>query len=167
MDRDLIASTAFARHPVRETLSHEPATAMLFFEAWFAECFLMTNGTRTVLIIDDEVVLADLLAAIVESANCRPVIAADGAEGLALARSLRPDVVFCDMSMPGLTGAEVFRAIRDEPSTAHVPRVLISGHEHPDLHAIGADAFLAKPFRPDAVLRLLDSLLPQQNELAA
>jgi CheY-like chemotaxis protein len=127
----------------------------------------MTNGTRTVLIIDDEVVLADLLAAIVEGANCRPVVAGDGAEGLALARTLCPDVVFCDMSMPGLTGAEVLRAIRDEPSTAHVPRVLISGHEHPDLHAIGADAFLAKPFRPDAVLHLLDSLLPQESELAA
>ncbi len=127
----------------------------------------MTNGTRTVLIIDDEVLLADLLAAIVEGANCRPVLAADGAEGLALARTLCPDVVFCDMSMPGLTGAEVLRAMCDEPSTAHVPRVLISGHEHPDLHAIGADAFLAKPFRPDAVLRLLDSLLPQESELAA
>jgi len=127
----------------------------------------MTNGMRTVLIIDDEVVLADLLAAIVEGANCQPVVAADGTEGLALALSLSPDVVFCDMSMPGLTGAEVLRAIRDDPSTTHVPRVLVSGHEHPDLPAIGAHAFLAKPFRPDAVLHLLDSLLPQQSELAA
>ena len=129
--------------------------------------FLMTNVPRTVLIIDDDVMLADLLAAIVEGADYRPLVAADGTEGIALARTMAPDVVFCDMSMPGLTGAEVLRTIRDQPSTARVPLVLMSGDQCTDLTAIGANAFLSKPFLPAAVLNLLRTLLREESALAA
>lgn len=127
----------------------------------------MTNTTRTVLIIDDDVMLADLLAAIVEDAGCRAIVATDGAEGVALARTHFPDVVLCDMSMPGLTGAEVLRAIREDTATGHIPLVLMSGHEHLDLQGVGADAFLPKPFSPEKVLDLLRTILRQETKLAA
>jgi CheY-like chemotaxis protein len=150
----------------RESRMQRPAITVLSFGDGLAEYLLMTNNARTALVIDDDVILADLLAVIVEGAACRAVVATDGAEGVALAQALFPDVVFCDMSMPGMTGAEVLRTIRNDPATAHARLVLVTGHEHPDLHAIGADAYLAKPFLPSTVLNLLQSLL-QESEMAA
>lgn len=128
----------------------------------------MSSDAPTVLVIDDDVILAELLAAIVEGAGFQAVLAADGAEGLRLARSAGPALVLCDMSMPGVSGAEVIRSLRNDPSTSHLRLVLMSGHAAPDLRAIGADKFLAKPFFPEEVVSLLRTLnIPQTSQLAA
>jgi CheY-like chemotaxis protein len=118
----------------------------------------VTNSAPKVLVVEDDALLADLLATIIESADYQPIVAADAFDGVRLARTISPALVFCDMSMPGLTGEEVLQTLRADPSTADLPVVLMSGHDRPNLRSIGADAFLAKPFLADTVLNLLRTL---------
>jgi CheY-like chemotaxis protein len=124
----------------------------------------MINGVSKVLVIDDEPLLADLLSAILEGPNYQTVIASNGTEGVQLARTVSPAIVFCDMSMPGMSGEEVIRTLRTDPATAALPLVLMSGDEPADRRAICANAFLPKPFAPDKVLELVRTLaLPARH----
>lgn len=115
----------------------------------------MANAPHTVLVIDDDVAFAYLMASIIDSAEYRAVIATEGIEGVRLAREIVPALVLCDLSMPGLGGVEVLRLLRDDPATAQVPRVLMSGYGCPNLQGVAADAFIAKPIKPDALRRLV------------
>jgi CheY-like chemotaxis protein len=76
--------------------------------------------------------------------------AASGAEGLAAARTERPDAILLDMMMPDLDGPQVLAALKADPATATIPVVLLSATiVSPDrVRALGARAALAKPFEP-------------------
>ena len=115
----------------------------------------MSQTAQTVLVIDDDAAFAYFVASIIHCAEYHGVVATDGAEGLRLARTISPALVLCDLSMPGLGGVEVLRMLRDDPITADVPRILMSGFGCPDLRAIPADAFIAKPVDTQALRRLL------------
>jgi len=117
--------------------------------------FVVANGRPTVLVIDDDANFAELLAAIIEAAGCRPIVALDGLFGLTLAREVSPSLILCDFSMPGLDGGDIMRALHENPEMADVPRVLMSGHGCPDLRVIPADAFIAKPIDTHSLQRLL------------
>lgn len=108
-----------------------------------------------VLVIDDDRQFVELIASLIESEHCRAIVATDGFSGLLLAREVRPRLVLCDYVMPGLDGEHVLEALRDDPVTADVPRVLMSGHGCPDLRKIPADAFIAKPIDTQALRRLV------------
>ena len=108
-----------------------------------------------VLVIDDDAQFVEFIASIMESENCRAVVATDGFTGLLLAREVRPRLILCDYVMPGVDGEHVLEVLRDDPVTADVPRVLMSGHGCPDLRKIPADAFIAKPIDTQALRRLV------------
>src|SRR6185436_16888496 len=97
----------------------------------------------------------ELIASIIEAENCRAVVATDGFAGLLLARECRAALILCDYAMPAFDGGEVMRALQEDPAMADVPRVLMSGHGCPDLRAIPADAFIAKPIDTHSLQRLL------------
>jgi len=115
----------------------------------------MANAAKTVLVVDDDVSFAYLTASIIDCAEYRAVIATDGTEAVRMAREITPALVLCDLSMPGLGGVEVLRLLQDDPSTANIPRVLMSGYACPSLRGVAADAFIAKPFKPEALRRLV------------
>lgn len=117
----------------------------------------------TVLVIDDDADFAALMATIIESTGCRAVVATDGLMGLGLAREIDPDLILCDWSMPGLDGADVVQLLQADPDMADVPRVLMSGHGCPDLRAIPADAFIAKPIDTQSLRRLLRAFTRSQR----
>jgi len=106
-------------------------------------------------VIDDDANFAELLAAIIEETGCRAIVALDGLFGLTLAGEISPSLILCDFSMPGLDGADIMRALHEDPKMAEVPRVLMSGHGCPDLRVIPADAFIAKPINTHSLQRLL------------
>jgi CheY-like chemotaxis protein len=113
-----------------------------------------------VLVIDDDPNFVEFVASIIEVENCRCVVATDGLTGYLLARETRADLVLCDYTMPGgFDGGAVMRALRDDPATQNVPRVLMSGYGCPDLKAIPADAFIEKPINTQSVLRLVRAFL--------
>ena len=115
----------------------------------------MAEGAQTVLVVDDDAAFAYFIGSLIHCADYHSVVATSGGEGLRLARTMLPALILCDVSMPGLSGVEVFRMLRDDPITTHIPRVLMSGFGCPDLQAIPADAFIAKPVDTQALRRLV------------
>jgi CheY-like chemotaxis protein len=126
----------------------------------------VANVRPTVLVIDDDANFAELIAVIIEGVGCRAIVALDGLFGLTLAREISPALILCDFSMPGLDGADIMRALQEDPAMAHVPRVLMSGYGCPNLREIPADAFIAKPINTHSLQRLLRAFTNPQPVLA-
>jgi len=109
-----------------------------------------------ILIIDDEEVVLDACAQILEGGHYEMATAVDGALGLRLIQEFRPDLVFVDLKMPGLSGFEVLEKIRDADPT--IVAIVITGYatvnSAVDSMKKGAFDFLPKPFTPDE-LRLI------------
>jgi two-component system, OmpR family, phosphate regulon response regulator PhoB len=118
----------------------------------------------TILVVDDEPPIVDLVRFTLEDADVRVVEASDGAEALVVARQTIPDLVLLDVHMPGLDGFEVCRQLRREPSLARTPIVMLTaaGQEADRARgrAAGADEYLTKPFSPLALLALVEALVP-------
>jgi CheY-like chemotaxis protein len=120
-----------------------------------------------VVVIDDDPNFVEFIASIIEGENCRCVVATDGLTGLLLAHEVRAKLILCDYMMPGYDGAQVLQALREDPVMKDVPRVLMSGHGCPDLRAVPADAFIAKPIDTQALRRLVRAFTRQrENQLA-
>ena len=120
------------------------------------------SGTRRVLLVDDAAEVRLLLQVLLELDGFTVTSAADGPAGLAAVAAQRPDVVLLDVQLPGLDGPEVLRALRDEPATADLPVVFLTGappEQSGSLLALGATGVLHKPFDADTVAGQLAALL--------
>jgi CheY-like chemotaxis protein len=109
-----------------------------------------------VVVIDDEKLIAEACAAILRRAGCNVSVAHSGEEGLGFIREQLPDVVVCDIRMPGIDGFQVARELKAQPATARIPVVLMSGHGFAEPNS--CDAFLAKPFRVPELIALVQRL---------
>jgi len=119
----------------------------------------------TILVVDDEPSIVELVRFTLEDADVRVVEASDGAEALILARRIKPDLVLLDVQMPRLDGLEVCRQLRREPDFAHTPIIMLTaaGQQADRTRGLdaGADEYLTKPFSPLALLALVEALLPE------
>ena len=93
--------------------------------------------------------------------------AADGAAGIAAAREAHPDVVVCDVVMPGMTGYEVLARLRGDPGLANVPVILLTAmserqHMRQGMSA-GADDYLTTPYRPAELCEAIDAVLARRK----
>jgi CheY-like chemotaxis protein len=127
----------------------------------------VTEKQQTVLVIDDDENFATLIAAVIQTAGCRVIIATNGHTGLGLAFECCPDFILCDLCMSDIGGDEVMRKLRDDPALSHVPRFLMSGQGCPDLRAIPADAFIAKPIDTQSLRRLLRAFTRSPREASS
>jgi CheY-like chemotaxis protein len=109
-------------------------------------------------VVDDSVDAAASLAEIVELLGHFAEVAHDGRDALEKAKADPPDVVLCDIGLPGMTGYEVARALR-ALCAGRVRLVAVSGYAQPeDVRAAaeaGFDAHVAKPSTPEQIARLL------------
>lgn len=105
-----------------------------------------------VLIIDDDPLILDVLTTILDLEDLRVTSADHGEAGLEAARLDPPDVVVCDVMMPGVDGLEVCRRVKADPATAHVPVILLTARDRSEDRAAGeaagCDDYLTKPFSP-------------------
>jgi DNA-binding response OmpR family regulator len=122
----------------------------------------MNQQPPTVLVIEDDHDMAELIACFLVDAKIRAVIAAKGITGLEQARLLLPSLILCDSCMPGMDGLRVLEMLRANPVTAKIPIVLISGHEAARFDGSGADGFLQKPFQMTEMLAVLRSFLTKR-----
>jgi PAS domain S-box-containing protein len=118
-------------------------------------------GTRTVLVIDDEDLVRDVVARMVQDLGYAAVTAPDGKTGLELVERHAVDAVLVDLTMPQMSGADVVAALRQR--RPGLPVVVCSGYDRDSRGPIQADAYLAKPFRMDALERTLAKLLPLRS----
>jgi DNA-binding response OmpR family regulator len=133
----------------------------------------MEPAQRSVLIVDDEPTIAEVVARYLERAGYRTRIAFDGPTALAAAAEARPDLVVLDIMLPGLDGLRVMGRLRDQDAAPIAVILLTARGEESDRVVglrLGADDYVVKPFSPaelvarvDAVLRRVD---PQAEETA-
>jgi two-component system CheB/CheR fusion protein len=116
---------------------------------------------KRVLIVEDNIDAADSLRIAIEIGGHIVDLAYNGTQGIEKARTFRPDVVLCDLGLPGMSGFEVARAFRTEPGLSRVFLVALSGYAQPhdvsEAKEAGFDAHLAKPFRVEALFKLIES----------
>jgi DNA-binding response OmpR family regulator len=128
----------------------------------------MTDAQRgSVLVVDDEPTIAEVVARYLERAGYDARVAGDGPTALELARSLRPDLVVLDLMLPGIDGLEVMRRLREGDRDRIAVILLTAKGEESDRVIglrLGADDYVVKPFSPaelvarvDAVLRRVDT----------
>ncbi len=117
------------------------------------------ESRRRVLVVDDNVDAAETLAQIVEMFGHVAEVACDGPSAIARARANPPDVVFCDLELPGMSGYEIVQALRRDPALRAAQVFALSGYAQPEdrrrAAAAGFDGHLAKPSDPDEIERLL------------
>jgi CheY-like chemotaxis protein len=116
---------------------------------------------NTILIVDDEADVADVVRAALQDEGYRVIVASNGAEGLECLSSAHPDLLICDVMMPYLDGTEMCRQIRNDPAYRNLPIVIASVMDQAAIDArfTSHNGLLRKPFRLadllDVVARLL------------
>lgn len=117
---------------------------------------------RLVLLVDDRLEILALHSSYLHQHGYDIITAADGEAALELARSQNPAVIILDHSMPRRTGVEVARELKRDPSTWHIPIVLMTAHSYGAVGMAameaGCDSFLAKPVEPSRMLREVAAL---------
>jgi CheY-like chemotaxis protein len=115
-----------------------------------------------ILVIEDETPIRANLRRLLGMEGFDVAEAADGRQGLEMARSLLPDVILCDVMMPELNGFGVLKALREDAATAEIPFVFLSASaEQSDLQnglALGACYYVTKPFNIQSLLQVLEKL---------
>ncbi len=118
---------------------------------------------RQVLIVEDEELLAKAIAATLDLEGLHTVVAHDGDQALAVARTVRPDLILLDVMLPGRTGIEVCATLKTESDTAPIPVILLTAKGEKDDRALGlaagADAYVIKPFSPVQLIDLVKEVL--------
>ena len=116
---------------------------------------------RTVLVIDDDADARDLLRRFLAREGFDTITAADGAEGLRLARQFRPSLITLDVVMPKMDGWAVLQQLRADPALAAVPIVMLSILDEQEKgFALGAADYLMKPFNRERLRAILARLKP-------
>ena len=117
---------------------------------------------KRVLIVDDDSLILEVLRAILDLEEFDVLTAPDGETALRLVNEGAPDVVVCDVMMPGMDGYEVCRTLKNDPLTASIPVVLLTARDLEDDHLrgldAGCDAYLTKPFSPLELIEELGAL---------
>ena len=117
----------------------------------------------TILTIDDDPNVLDLMARVYQREGFRPVSASSGVAGLDLARKLHPDLITLDIMMPEMDGWAVLQTLKDDPELCDIPVIMVSIVENkPMALDIGALASLTKPIAWDRLLELTRSAVRKQ-----
>ena len=114
------------------------------------------ENTGTVLVIDDEPAVHDILARTLAKHSFRVQTARSGDEGLRLARKLRPQIITLDVMMPGMDGWTVLSSLKSDPDLAHIPVIMLTIVDDKNLgYSLGAADYLTKPIDRDRLTAVL------------
>jgi DNA-binding response OmpR family regulator len=107
-------------------------------------------GPARVLVVDDDPMIRELVSAVLSDDDCELIVARNGREAFDIACASHPDVVVLDVMMPGMSGFEVCRRMRDVPELRGTVVVMLTALDTPaardEGHDSGADVYLTKPF---------------------
>lgn len=115
-----------------------------------------------VLLVEDNEMNRDMLSRRLERRGFEVVIAIDGAQGVALSKSQKPDIVLMDMSLPVMNGWDATRAIKADPDTSAVPVIALTAHSMPGdrekAMEAGCDDYDVKPVELPRLLSKMAAL---------
>jgi len=119
--------------------------------------------SETILLIEDESDVSDLIRYHLKKAKLRVISATDGVEGLRMAQEERPHGIVLDVMLPRLNGFEVAKKLRADARTNNIPILILSAKGESESRIkgleLGADDYLSKPFSPKELLLRIQSLL--------
>jgi len=114
---------------------------------------------RTILIIDDDEVLSDVLSRRLQQQGFNAITADSGQCGLARARADQPSLILLDLRLPDADGITICEQLADDFETCSIPVIILTGVERPDIlrrcRAAGCQYYLRKPYDPNALLILI------------
>lgn len=118
---------------------------------------------KTVLIVDDEAPIREMIAVALEMADYDYLEAADAREAHALIVDKNPDLVLLDWMLPGTSGVELARRLKKEEATADIPIIMLTAKVEEDNKIqgleVGADDYITKPFSPRELVARLKAVL--------
>jgi CheY-like chemotaxis protein len=116
----------------------------------------VNEGAFSVLVIDDDSGVATTAEWSLRHFGCDVKVTLQANQAVALAQSIKPDVILCDAAMPEISGEELIIVLKSDPATAHIPVVLMTGHfDAQKFSGVPYDAFVEKPFSPTKLFELL------------
>lgn len=124
---------------------------------------------KKILVIEDDPLVRDNIQDILSLEEFCTITAANGSEGLTLAKEEHPDIIICDIMMPELSGYDVLSALRQDIATETIPFIFLTAKvERTDLRqgmTLGADDYLTKPFTPAELRQAIVTRLEKQAHL--
>ena len=121
----------------------------------------VADSVGAILVVDDDPAARDLMQRYLDKEGLRVVTAANGPEGLRLARQLRPCAITLDVLMPGMDGWDVLAALKNDPGTADIPVIMLTIADDRGLgYALGAAEYLTKPVDRDRLAEVLRRFQP-------
>jgi len=125
----------------------------------------------SVLVIDDEIAICNMLAAALELAGFEVLVAHDASTGLNLIYDAQPDLLLLDWMLPTISGIELARRLKRDSLTAALPIIMLTarGEEGSKIQGLdaGADDYVTKPFSTRELVSRINAVLRRSNALAA
>ena len=123
----------------------------------------MDDPLKTILLVEDDSDLREVVRITLEKPTLHILEAQDGTTALSLAKQVIPHLILLDWMMPGMNGLEVLEALRNNPVTSGIHIIMLTARDQKeDIDrglAAGADAYLVKPFSPLVLLKAVDEAL--------
>lgn len=127
------------------------------------------NNSAKILLIEDNLEMAENITSILELANYDVLYADNGKQGVAVAQKAQPDLILCDIMMPELDGYGVLHILNHDPDTANIPFVFLSAkadkNEVREGMNLGADDYITKPFDSTDLLKVIEIRLKKNETL--
>ena len=124
-----------------------------------------TNGKRTILVIDDDPTIRDLMTRHLEKNNFTVLQALDGAQGIKMAREYKPNAITLDILMPDLDGWSVLRTLKADGEVSHIPVIMASIiDEKKKGFSLGAADYLSKPVERTRLIASIEKLIGKKSD---
>ena len=121
--------------------------------------------TKRILVVEDQEDNRRIIRDLLTSAGYELIEALDGAEGVRLAGTERPDLILMDIQLPVLDGHEATQRIKQNPELRHIPIIVVTSYalsgDDQKAMAAGSDGYVAKPFSPRQLLATIRKFLPE------
>lgn len=126
---------------------------------------------QTILVIEDEVDIADLVAFNLRRNDYLVELAHDGLKGLAAAKALQPDLIVLDLMMPGMDGVSLFKVLKRDAVTRKIPVIMLTARGQTEDKILGlelgVDDYMTKPFSPKELMLRVKNLLKRAGKTAS
>jgi adenylate cyclase len=120
---------------------------------------------KVILVVDDDPDIVKIVELRLAANGYEVHTAHTGEEGLSKCKLIKPDAVILDLMMPDMDGSTVAHEMKDDPATSNIPVIFLTGavkaSEVPKSHKIGGQYFLAKPFKAEDLLKMLQVVLSE------
>ncbi len=124
---------------------------------------------KTVMLIDDSRTVRNLMALILHRQGYRIVMFESAMEALSALHRFTPDLIFLDVTLPGMDGLDVCKIIKENTATRHIPVVMLSGNNEIFDKVMGrlagASDYITKPFEPNTIIQCLETYCRTETPL--